>query len=208
MHNIYDTIFSSISIFIIIIISRINIHFSIKYFFKSLFNYSELGSLLLALYRNHLAYSKGLVHKERNPGQLSIGTTDSLTREKKLDQQRDFLRGYAWRLKELYRISVDHGIKPVFITQPALYGDVVDSTTKIFMGNRILDGFDCATDWKVLELYNDEVRNLKTSGVAVIDLAAAMPKDSKYYYDFIHYTNAGAEKVASILADSLQQLIK
>jgi len=181
---------------------------SVKYFFKSLFNYSETGSLLLALYRNHLAYDKGLVHKERDPGQLPVGRTDSLVRKKKLDLQLDFLRNYAARLKELSRISVDHGIKPVFITQPALYGNVMDSTTRIFMGNRMLDGFDCATDWAVLELYNNEVRNLRTSGIPVIDLAVAMPKDSKYYYDFIHYTNAGAEKVASLLSDSLRLIIR
>ncbi len=55
-----------------------------------------------------------------------------------------------------------------------------------------------------IEEYNDEIRNMRSNGVAVIDLASAMPKDSKYYYDFMHYTNAGAEKVASIISDSLR----
>jgi len=181
---------------------------SIRYFFKSLINYSEAGSMFLALYRNYLAYTKGLVHWERGPGQLAVGITDSLARNRKLVEQQDFLGNYARRLKELSDISVSHGIKPVFITQPALFGDVVDSTTNIYMGNRMLDGYDCATSWKVLELYNDEVRKLRASGITVIDLAAAMPKDSKYYYDFMHYTNTGAEKVAFILADSLRRIIK
>jgi GDSL-like Lipase/Acylhydrolase family len=181
---------------------------SIKYFLKSLFNYSEAGTLLLSLYRNYLAYTKGLVHKERDPDQLFPGVTDSLTRSKKLALQQDFLRNYAGRLRELSSISLSHNIKPIFITQPALYGDVIDSTTHIFMGNRMLDDYDCATDWQVLELYNNEVRKLRTSGVSVIDLASAMPKDSKYYYDFMHYTNAGAEKVASILSDSLRLIIR
>ena len=181
---------------------------SLKYFFKSLINYSEVGSMLLALYRNHLAYSKGLVHKERDPDQLGLGPTDSLTRERKLDEQRDFLSNYAGRLKELASISLRNGIQPVFITQPALYGNVIDSTTGVYMGDRNLDGFDCSTLWAVLELYNNEVRKLRFSGIAVIDLAAAMPKDSKYYYDFMHYTNRGAVKVASILTDSLRFIIK
>ena len=181
---------------------------SIKYFFKSLFNYSEAGALFLALYRNFLAYKKGLVHKERDPGQLKLGVTDSVSRKGKLALQQKYLVRYAQRLKELAAISAGHGIKPVFVTQPALFGDALDSTTNLFMGNRILDGYDCATVWDVLQLYNDEVRKLRTGGVAVIDLANAMPKNSKYYYDFMHYTNAGAVKVASILADSLSPIIK
>lgn len=181
---------------------------SIKYFLKSVVNYTETGALLLSLYRNYLAYRKGLIHKERNPTQLEAGVTDSLTRKRKIALQQNFLNHYVRRLKELAAESVDHGIKPVFITQPALFGNVLDSTTGIFMGNRMLDGFDCATDWEVLQLYNNEVRNLRGDGIAVIDLAAVMPKNSKYFYDFMHYTNAGAEKLASILADSLRPIIK
>ena len=188
-------------------IRGIHMH-SVKYFFKSLFNYSETGTLLLSLYRNYLAYKKGLVHTERSPVELAPGVTDTLTRNRKLALQQNYLGNYAGRLRELAAICVNQGIKPVFITQPALFGNVMDSTTMIFMGNRILDGYDCATDWEILQLYNDEVRKLRAAGVAVIDLAAAMPKDSKYYYDFMHYTNAGAEKLASILADSLRLIIK
>ena len=181
---------------------------SVKYFFKSLINYSELGSLLVSLYRNYLAYRKGLVHKERDPAQLPVGSTDSVSRARKIALQKNYLVNYSIRLRELAAISVHNGIRPVFITQPALYGNVFDSTTKIFMGNLKLDDFDCATDWQVLEMYNDEIRKLRPEGVAVIDLAAAMPKDSKYYYDFMHYTNVGAEKVASILADSMRLIIR
>jgi GDSL-like Lipase/Acylhydrolase family len=181
---------------------------SVKYFFKSLVNYSETGTLLLSLYRNYLAYRKGLIHKERDPSQLPTGVTDSLTRKNKIAFQRNYLIGYSSRLKELANESKVHNIKPVFITQPALFGNTVDSTTGIFMGNRVLDGYDCATDWEILQLYNDEVRKLRAEGVAVIDLATAMPKNSKYFYDFMHYTNEGAEKVAAILADSMRLIIK
>ncbi len=181
---------------------------SIKYFLKSVINYTETGTLLLSLYRNYLAYRKGLIHKELDPTQLETGVTDSLTRKNKIALQRKYLNQYAGRLKELASESVDHGIKPVFITQPALFGNVLDSATGIYMGNRILDGYDCTTDWEVLQLYNEEVRNLRRDGIIVVDLAAAMPKNSKYFYDFMHYTNAGAEKLAAILADSLRPIIK
>lgn len=181
---------------------------SIKYFIKSLVNYSETGTLLLSLYRNYLAYRKGLIHRERDPTQLDIGVTDSLTRKNKIALQQSYLNRYAERLRELAAESAEHGIRPVFITQPALFGNVLDSATGIFMGNRMLDGYDCATNWEVLQLYNDEVRKLRSQGISVIDLAEAMPKNSKYFYDFMHYTNAGAEKLASILSDSLRPIIK
>ncbi len=181
---------------------------SIKYLFKSLFNYSEVGSLLVSLYRNHLAYKKGLIHKERDPGQLKTGAVDSIKRAEKMVLQKEYLINYSLRLNELAGISKNNGITPVFITQPALYGDVTDPTTKIYLGNLRLDDFDCATDWQVLQLYNDQIRKLRYQGIAVIDLASAMPKDSKYFYDFMHYTNAGAEKVAGILADSLLRMLK
>ena len=58
--------------------------------------------------------------------------------------------------------------------------------------------------WEVLELYNDVVRQRgREAGVLVIDLAREMPKNSAYYYDLMHYTNAGAALVADIVAAQL-----
>ena len=37
----------------------------------------------------------------------------------------------------------------------------------------------------------------------MIDLAREMPKNSAYYYDLMHYTNAGAARVADIIAAHL-----
>ena len=33
----------------------------------------------------------------------------------------------------------------------------------------------------------------------MIDLAREMPKDSAYYYDLMHFTNAGAARVADLI---------
>ena len=59
---------------------------------------------------------------------------------------------------------------------------------------------------KILELYNDVIRS-DSARILVIDLARKMPKNSEYYYDFIHFTNKGAEKVADILASELKGVI-
>lgn len=37
----------------------------------------------------------------------------------------------------------------------------------------------------------------------MIDLAREMPKSTRYYYDLLHFTNEGAEKVAEIIHEKL-----
>ena len=36
-----------------------------------------------------------------------------------------------------------------------------------------------------------------------VDLARALPKDSTFFYDFFHFTNEGADRVAAIVHDAL-----
>jgi hypothetical protein len=48
----------------------------------------------------------------------------------------------------------------------------------------------------MLERYNDVLRVLALEeGALLIDLARRLPKDSRYFYDTIHFTNEGAERV-------------
>jgi hypothetical protein len=37
----------------------------------------------------------------------------------------------------------------------------------------------------------------------VIDLEAAIPRDKRYFYDFIHLNNEGSERAAGTIFDSL-----
>ncbi len=68
----------------------------------------------------------------------------------------------------------------------------------------------CGADsWLVLELYNDVTRSVaKTHRAALIDLAARMPRDSRYYRDLIHFGNEGVEKVGAIVAEELAPVIE
>jgi hypothetical protein len=47
----------------------------------------------------------------------------------------------------------------------------------------------------------------KENGLLVIDLAQKMPHNSLYYYDFMHYTNEGAQKVAEIIYEDLYPFV-
>ena len=62
--------------------------------------------------------------------------------------------------------------------------------------------------FEVLELYNDVMRNICVQkNVAMIDFARLMPKNSGYFYDFAHFTNAGALEVAKIVTPELKAII-
>ena len=121
------------------------------------------------------------------------------------DHQDHYVRPYKTRLEKLITICREHNILPVLLTQPVLYGEGVDQASGVDLDHRfVAKDMDGATAWQVLELYNDMTREVgRERGVLVIDLARQMPKNSTYYFDLMHYTNAGAAQVADIIATQL-----
>ena len=118
-----------------------------------------------------------------------------------------YVRPYAERVRDLVQRARAYGIEPVLMTQPALYGNVVDPETKVFLGTLEVDhdqGLHGALAWNILELYNDAAREVGGErGVLVIDLARRLPKDSRLFYDFVHFNNEGSAEVAAIAYDAL-----
>lgn len=136
-----------------------------------------------------------------------IMTEQQITERKK--RQQKFLTAYRERLGQLIDTCKQYGILPVFMTQAMLPGHGIDSVTGVN-----LETFDYGVGmngrclWEVLELYNDVMRQVCTQkNVPVIDFAKQMPKNSLYYYDAAHFTNAGAMKVAEIIAPQLKTII-
>lgn len=116
-----------------------------------------------------------------------------------------FLDGYDRRLTALAQESQAAGITPVFLTQPILLGDAIDPTTGRDLATVSAGGgFSGRSEGRLMELYNDVMRrNAARHGVLLIDLARLLPKDSRYFYDFVHYGNDGARKVGEIVAAEL-----
>jgi lysophospholipase L1-like esterase len=184
---------------------------SIKSFFKSVINKTELGSAFFQLYAIRGAYKKGLIHKDVDflslkDTVLSAAYTDSV-----LKKQDAYLNQYRQRITEMLTICRTNNVKPILLTQPSLFGDYTDSGTMIKMTSKIIPETQPVTNsittQKVLELYNDVVRSFSKE-VKVVDLAVLMPKNTCYYYDFIHYTNTGCTKIAAILSAELISFIK
>lgn len=96
---------------------------------------------------------------------------------------------YISRIDKLTEICRSNGITPVFITQPKF-----DDSS--------------AYSWKVMQRYNDALAEYcQKKGLYCIDLGNKLPKDVRYYYDQIHYTNAGAAKIAEILKPELIKIL-
>ena len=178
---------------------------SLKSFLKSMANHSEVFSLGLNMYRYYKAKKIGVEHQEldfetfRNGDINSYLTEDvkKIQKETINDYKNKNLKGFEKRLKGIVEISKNNNIIPVLITQPALYGDFVDDVTNIdFKFTRFI--------WELLELYNDTTRKVGIEeNILVIDLAREMPKSTRYYYDWLHFSNEGAEKVAEIIYNNV-----
>jgi hypothetical protein len=182
---------------------------SFKSFAKSLLNHTELGRTAFSFYAVELAYKKGLIHREIDPANLIDHPLTNDIFDKRLSAQKAYLFRYNTRIDSLISMCKQAGIQPVFITQPSLYGSYTDPATGVVMGNKWstnTEQTNCELEGKILALYNDVLRS-HSKDVPVIDLAALMPKNSVYYYDFIHFTNVGAQKVADILFDNLTPII-
>jgi hypothetical protein len=112
-------------------------------------------------------------------------------------------------LAKLIQICRENSMEPVFITQPAVVGDVIDPFTGVNLARVSSWSWNGKTMWGILELYNDVVRETAAQHqVYLIDLAKEMPKSTEYFYDTYHFTNAGCRKVAEILDQHLSPFLE
>jgi GDSL-like lipase/acylhydrolase family protein len=171
---------------------------------------SHFLSTLQVLWRSWRAFDVGVGHRweldlKTNP---SATIDDDAINKALIEHRLRFVPAYESRLIRLIVMLRERGIEPVFITQPVLYGETIDPETGVNIGPLTFGGKTAAQRWRELRLYNDAtIRIGKLHNVLIIDLANKLPKDSKLYYDWAHYTNPGAELVADIVAAELVPFI-
>ncbi|MCK6548152.1 SGNH/GDSL hydrolase family protein [Myxococcota bacterium] len=96
------------------------------------------------------------------------------------------------------------GVEPIFVTQPALFGDAADPTTGLDLGTMRVERESAAERWQILEVYNAAIRrSAAANGVFLVDLARKMPKDSRLFHDWLRFSRAGAATAAEIIARDL-----
>lgn len=170
---------------------------------KGILEKSEIVVLLVNVRRTMLARKLQIQHNYKPFSELTednivlpISYTDSI-----LGVQIPYLVAYRERLNALMDSCMEHGITPLLVTQPSLFGGGIDSVSGCDLSNMNLhDGTNGALYWKRLELYNDVTRKLANDkGIYLVDLAREMPKSTIYFYDAVHFTVKGCRKVAEIL---------
>jgi lysophospholipase L1-like esterase len=166
---------------------------------------SEVVSLGLNLARAARSRQRGLGHSE-----VDLTATRHLALAEDVvaatvEGASRALPAYAARLRDIASVTRQNGIDPVFITQPALFGDVIDPATGVDLATVQVSGRGNGhLEWRLLEAVNDVTRSVsRDEQVLLIDLARALPKDSRYFYDFLHFTNEGSQQVGAIVATEL-----
>ena len=175
----------------------------------NLYRYLKAGSVMVSQVDIVKTIKGGVGHIQLNPQDLSqlIISEDRIQQVLEAHNQ-GYIPQYEERVKSLVEISRNNGIEPILITQPMLYGVGKDDITGIDLETVQIHNTNGLLEWKILELYNDVLRKVgKEKGLLVIDLAQKMPHSSLYYYDFMHYTNEGAVKVAKIIYEDLYPFV-
>ncbi|HLX67866.1 MAG TPA: SGNH/GDSL hydrolase family protein [Puia sp.] len=176
-----------------------------------LFNNSEVLNLGLNFWRGWRARR----FNNTTNGMMVLDSTrrlvlpDSVVR-RRVQAQAAYLEGYRVRLNALADTCLAWHIVPVFITQPDLFGFGRDSLTGTDLAAFPVEpSVNGALLWQMLEEYNDVVRRLcEERHLPMIDLARLMPKNSQYFYDMSHFTNAGAAEVAGLLAPPVIRILR
>jgi lysophospholipase L1-like esterase len=176
---------------------------------ERLINHSEVLGYAINFYRYSKATRMGLVHAILNFAELpQVEIPPEKVRALLQEHQETYLKPYAQRLIKLIEICRQNSIEPVFITQPTVFGDLIDPATGADLGKAISWSWNGKTTWEILELYNETLRT--TAGqhhVFVIDLAREMPKSTEFFYDNYHFTNIGCQQVAAIIDKHLEPFL-
>lgn len=168
---------------------------SFESFAKSVYAHSEVASLVLTLYRYFRARSQGLPHTVVNLKSARTVPYPEPDLDAVLKRHSDtFIPLFKNRLRTLIRLCRSNRILPVLITQPSLFGPGVDPVTGRDLASVLAEDRSGYGRWKILDLYNDATRSVASEdSVFLVDLAREMPRNSLYFYDYLHYTGPGPE---------------
>jgi lysophospholipase L1-like esterase len=122
---------------------------------------------------------------------------------------------YEQNLRTLASLITKAGARPVFVTSPTLWQKKVAPAEDrlIYMGGRGNPAhWKPDTPWyspgalaHMLNLYNEATLRVCTAlSLQCVDLAAAIPKTATYFYDDVHFSEAGAHLAAETIAAHLK----
>jgi lysophospholipase L1-like esterase len=121
---------------------------------------------------------------------------------------------FSENLTNIVQTMHRNGIPVVFCTQPTLWSENPSpGETALYLAG----GVGPHTDWiekkiyyspkllnRLMEEFNDVTRRVcRENNLLCVDLARLLPKKAEYFYDDMHFSEAGARQVAEIIGDQL-----
>jgi hypothetical protein len=110
------------------------------------------------------------------------------------------------------------GVLPVFISQPTIWSATAPPPVEALFWWGSVEGLGSGTQKlyynsdaldRMMTLFNECLRTVaREKNVPLIDLARTLPKDSAYFYDEMHYNEAGSRAVADIIARELNKIVE
>lgn len=166
---------------------------------------SEVVNFALTIARSWRARRVGVAHSFVDFIKMPALVLGDQVIAARLEAQKPYVAAYRERLVRIIDMAEKNKSMLILITQPLLWGAGKDPVTGVDLGTARMSAERNGLLYSnLLELYNEETRLAgKEKGILVIDLARLMPHDSRYYYDGIHFSNTGAEKVAEIVSEQL-----
>jgi lysophospholipase L1-like esterase len=173
-------------------------------------NHSELVDLAHSVFRvshaTNAIFAHNIVDVKNHPHLQDDAATTKAT----IARYSSALPAFRSRVASIIDECRSHGIEPIFVTQPGLYGEGVDPATGVDLSTLQVEGpINARLWWRVQELYNDVTRSTaRERGVTLVDAARELPKDSRLFYDFMHFTNAGADQLGELIAKDIEPRLR
>lgn len=110
-------------------------------------------------------------------------------------------------LKAMAQLARDQNVKLVFMTQPSLFDDT-DHWRRVegnfYWIKKAKHNMSAATYWRLLNEYNQvTLKVCREENLECLDVASFIPHREDMFYDAVHFTELGSERVGLLLAEFL-----
>jgi lysophospholipase L1-like esterase len=120
---------------------------------------------------------------------------------------------YARNLERILDVAAAEGVRVILLTQPSLWREDLSAEERdlLWTGGPPLDRVAPGAEYysvgalaEGMRLYNTRLlRVCRERGAECFDLAARMPRSAEFFWDDVHFTEAGSRRVADLLAAHL-----
>ena len=176
-------------------------------FIYKLFSYSRVLQILYS-WKQTLFGEVTLTHQSNtNLVLLPLEHEDSLSEG--FQKELVSLPEYEHNLKTITQMAKDMHIRLIFVTHPLLFSDDKNWSSVQATGlglSQMSYNISAQTYAKMLNIFNKRLLDVcHETSTECIDLANLMPHENKYFYDAVHFNEAGSEFVAQTIQNYITE---